>query len=295
MIGRNSRKELSIVSRLRCTLPPDSRQATQRRFPFQRKEKFRIVREASFPAFVRTACGSWQLGGLSQRKTRLVRKLLETIEVCSGNNGSDARVEVLAAHMDVSARTVRRAIRLAEWPPIQVIEVTRDARKSGGQGSNNYRINWPKLATMVPGQTGRAAGQTDRAPGQTGRANDISPSPESRSISRTEVWKMLKGAGVRNISGALAHAEQNGLSLQRIAELVEYFWEHRDIYDAGALYRRIQYGVSSASTEEGWTTARPTTATDRARQRLNDAILHGSYEETQTALADYDKLTGGTA
>ena len=101
----------------------------QKELLFDRREKMRLIRGIAYE-------------NLTLRQMQNVKSLLEQIELCTFSDGCKARIEVLAARMNCSRRTVQRIMKLArELSLVHVVEEVNGY----GQRPNNYRIVWHVL------------------------------------------------------------------------------------------------------------------------------------------------------
>jgi len=122
---------------------------TQQTLTFSRGDKFALLRSAEF--------------GESQANSRLLRSLIEQLELCGHRDGCHPYMQTLADRMGYSIRTVRRTVALAKRLGVVAVE----AKMTRGQTANEYFVQWERvkeLGRVAPGQTGRGAGQTSRPP-----------------------------------------------------------------------------------------------------------------------------------
>lgn len=284
----------------------------QQEFPFDRGERFALIRRAVKNLPDSVACDS--RGRKRAGFARNLKDLMVQIDYCTdrGKGYSQARLEVLADKCGVSISTVRRHIREAEtlcWLSVEPYTGT------GGQGANRYRINWTRIRVDAmkrerqkslfekpkdpPSQDDGAGSQDDPPPSQDGRAashverafnkevdglTDGSEKPPSPSCGKIvdDPWELvvvdLINLGMVAAFAAVKQAKANGITVGDIRALIDHWKAHPGAWKIGALKFRIENAVPGLNPGANW----PPASADFKTTEQVDAEIEQDRQEVQS-------------
>ena len=177
--------------------------------------------------------------GIQPRAWRSVRELLRQIEFCSRPD-CHARVEVLAARMGVTGRTVRRVRDLAERAGLLIVT------KRPGR-SHLWQVRWSALSSpaemSAPPDTMSAHIEfleNQRNPTTSTADAPCAEAPTADPHSWEEVEEDLLRCGVRSAPWLIDTLRQQGVRPHHARAIVNHWQSHPDRWSEGALVRRLQ-------------------------------------------------------
>lgn len=221
--------------------------------------------------------------GIGVRSWRTIRELLRQIEFCSTRGGCFVRVEVLASRMGVVKRTVQRARRVAEEAGLLSVD---DQRKGhNGQRSNEWQVNWCRLATHQPAQSMQT--KVSPTPDEMSPPGDVvSPTPDevsprkenirelhnSISFSKPEIrvsttsliskgtvsqkWRevelRLLRLGVLGATKAIALLQEHGLDSDHANALIDHYERSQGAWEPRQLFLRCSNARHGLPSDELW-------------------------------------------
>ena len=219
------------------------------------------------------------VAGVSVRAWRSIRELLRQVEFCSGRSGCHARVDVLAARMGVTGRTVRRARQAAEVAGLLRVEPTPGR-------SHLWAVSWTRLASArskphtaqvsgPPDVLSAPPGRTVRPPGQ-----DVRPVKEylenvKEPTTPDSVVGEIFAFGIDQAARAVQAARSQGATEDAIRAVVAEWRTRSDhwAHPEAALYRRLMRWRPDLPPSSGWPAPRDAVlrAERRARTKYHTA------------------------